>query len=165
MLKKTVARHFKFQDAARHMKRRFLSYAQNAPEIQYLLETALAEATGGKSSKAPAAKSAIQAAPPKQETAKAPKKEEPSEGQANVAAPVQVVNAEAIPDAPVDAKDIVVVIIARKLRKSFDELATQQTIKALVNGIVLLSLPSLRPPSSPIRGVILMICRSINNGK
>jgi fatty acid synthase subunit alpha len=136
MLKKTVALHFKSQDAARHMKRRFLSYAQNAQEIQYLLEAAEAEAAPARKDAGQSATSpATQATPSAQATVKVLQTRDPSEVQVDITASAQVANAAPISDAPVDAKEILVAIIASKLRKSHSELATQQTIKALANGI------------------------------
>ncbi|KAJ5674929.1 Acyl transferase/acyl hydrolase/lysophospholipase [Penicillium maclennaniae] len=135
MLKKTVALYFKSHDAARHMKRRFLSYAQNAPEIQYLLEAApVAAAESKKSTGVSATLPTTQAATAAAATVTVHPTTAPSEVQADITASAQVTNAAPIPDTPVDAKDILVAIIASKLRKNYGELDTQQTIKALANG-------------------------------
>ncbi|OJJ42478.1 hypothetical protein ASPZODRAFT_105188 [Penicilliopsis zonata CBS 506.65] len=114
MLEKTVTRHFKSQDAARHMTRRFLSYARNSQEIQYILQEAA---------------QTVQAAvkPPTE----APVVQAPV---VQAAAASDQVKAAPIPDAPVEAKEILVAIVAGKLRKSHGELATEKSIKALSNG-------------------------------
>ncbi|RAK71486.1 uncharacterized protein BO72DRAFT_503369 [Aspergillus fijiensis CBS 313.89] len=135
MLKKTVARHFRSQDAARHMTRKFLSYAQNAQEIQYLLEAAPAvTATGSQPAVASAKPTATPVATAVQATMEVSKTDSPTALQVNVAASAQVAQAAPLPDCPVDAKEIVIAIIAGKLRKSHGELATEKSIKALASG-------------------------------
>ncbi|KAJ6134373.1 hypothetical protein N7523_000695 [Penicillium sp. IBT 18751x] len=135
MLKKTVALYFKSHDAARHMKRRFLSYAQNASEIQYLLEASpVAAPESKKSAGVSATLPTTQAATAATATMTVHQTTAPSEVQADITASAQVASAAPIPDTPVDAKDILVAIIASKLRKNYGELDTQQTIKALANG-------------------------------
>ena len=136
MLKNTVARHLKSQDAARNITRRFLSYAQNAQEIQYLLEAGTV-ATPEKTKKieTPTKSTVTEAATTAQVTVKGLQTAESSEAQQNVTAPTQIANAAPIPDAQIDAKEILVAIVAGKLRKSHGELATMKTIKALANGM------------------------------
>ncbi|KAJ5262335.1 hypothetical protein N7524_007640 [Penicillium chrysogenum] len=135
MLKNTVARHLKSQDAARNITRRFLSYAQNAQEIQYLLEAGTV-ATPEKTKKieTPTKSTVTEAATTAQVTVKGLQTAESSEAQPNVTASTQIANAAPIPDAQIDAKEILVAIVAGKLRKSHGELATMKTIKALANG-------------------------------
>ncbi|KAJ6023758.1 Acyl transferase/acyl hydrolase/lysophospholipase [Penicillium herquei] len=132
MLKKTVARHFNSQDAARHMKRRFLSYAQNAQEIKYLLETTPTGAGGKKSAQASTGASATKAIAAAQAAVSV--QTASSEIQVAAAASAQVANVAPIPDTPVEAKEILVAIIASKLRKNYGELGTDQSVKALASG-------------------------------
>lgn len=133
MLKNTLARHLKSQDAARNMKRRFLSYAQNAQEIQYLLDTApAAAAEGNKKAKESITPTVATTA---QVTVKSLESTDLSEAQLKVTASAQIVNVAPIPDVPVDAKEVLVAIVASKLRKNHAELATVKTIKALANGM------------------------------
>ncbi|KAF7590229.1 hypothetical protein BBP40_003113 [Aspergillus hancockii] len=123
MLRKTVSRQYKSQDAARHMTRKLLSYAQNAQEIQYTLASS-STVNNKKAVKSPS--------PPPPQEQPAPKvvvESTPPPAPAG-----NVVKAAMVVDAPVEAKDIVISVIAQKLRKSHTEVAMDKTIKALVSG-------------------------------
>lgn len=118
------------------MTRKLLSYAQNADEIQYISGSSTATSRPAVKphpllSQGPSASSkTAETTPPA-----------PAETQINTA-PAPVAKVAMVADAPVQAKDIVIAIIAQKLRKSHAEVATDKTIKLLVSGIVLpLTLP------------------------
>ncbi|KAF7715224.1 Fatty acid synthase alpha subunit [Penicillium ucsense] len=135
MLKKTVSLHFKSHDAARHMTRRFLSYAQNAQEIHYLLSSAPttpSETQKSQKSTSPAVSTKSAGAPASitQATASvvAP------EAAATVSVSAQMTNTAPISDVPTPASEILLAIVGSKLRKHHSEVAAQQSIKALASG-------------------------------
>ncbi|KAF5864592.1 hypothetical protein ETB97_007150 [Aspergillus alliaceus] len=129
MLRKTVGQQYKSQDAARHMSRKLLSYAQNAEEIQYTLGSSSTTSTR-EAVKPPLLRSKEPAAP---RTAVETTPAAPALSRASTTVPPAAKFAK-IADAPVAAKDIVIAIIAQKLRKSHAEVALDKTIKALVSG-------------------------------
>jgi fatty acid synthase subunit alpha len=129
MLRKTVGRQYKSQDAARHMTRKLLSYAQNAQEIQYTL------ASSSTVSSKTAVKSAIPPSSQEPSPPKAAVETTPPSAPAVSTAVTHVAKVAMIADAPVQAKDIVIAVIAQKLRKNHTEVAMDKTIKALVSGI------------------------------
>ncbi|KJK60840.1 hypothetical protein P875_00042921 [Aspergillus parasiticus SU-1] len=128
MLRKTVGQQYKSQDAARHMTRKLLSYAQNADEIQYI--SGSSTATSRPAVKPHPLLSQGPSAPGKAAETTPPA---PAETQVNTA-PAPVAKVAMVADAPVQAKDIVIAIIAQKLRKSHAEVATDKSIKLLVSG-------------------------------
>ncbi|KAI2791870.1 Fatty acid synthase subunit alpha [Penicillium oxalicum] len=136
MLKKTVSLHFKSHDAARHMTRRFLSYAQNAQEIHYLLASAPAGAAEGQKNVSSATKSKATASPPTtaQATVAVTQQSSAPETAVSASTSLQVTNVAPISDVPTPAREILLAIVGSKLRKYHNEVPAQQSIKALASG-------------------------------
>lgn len=121
MAKRTLASKYEAFDAAKSVQRQILCYNKDAKEIYYDAdpieeepEPTPAAATGSSSAAAPAAASSAPVA------AAAPA---PSAGPA-----------AQVPDAPVNAMDIVRALIAQKLKKPFAEIPLSKAIKDLVGG-------------------------------
>ena len=120
MAKRTLASKYEAYDAAKSVQRQILCYNKDAKEIYYDVdpveeepEPAAAEAG---SSSAPAAAAA----------AAAPAAAAPPPPSAGPAAQV--------PDAPVQALDIVRALVAQKLKKSLQDIPLSKAIKDLVGG-------------------------------
>ncbi|PGH20062.1 hypothetical protein AJ80_03712 [Polytolypa hystricis UAMH7299] len=140
MIKKTLARQYKDRDAARYMTRKLLYYSKNSRELQYELDAVPkpARAIGrmghdrprrtqkgsakANEAKPAAAKTAAAAATP---AAASPKPAAPT---------AKAPSARNVSDAPISAKDVVVTIIAQKLKKSYGEIPAKKTIKQLAGG-------------------------------
>lgn len=121
MAKRTLASKYEAFDAAKSVQRQILCYNKDAKEIYYDAdpieeepEPTPAAATGSSSAAAPAAAASAPVA------AAAPA---PSAGPA-----------AQVPDAPVNAMDIVRALIAQKLKKPFAEIPLSKAIKDLVGG-------------------------------
>jgi fatty acid synthase subunit alpha, fungi type len=120
MAKRTLASKYEAYDAAKSVQRQILCYNKDAKEIYYDVdpveeepEPAAAEASSsGAAAAAPsAAPAAAAAAPP------------PSAGPA-----------AQVPDAPVQAVDIVRSLVAQKLKKPLGDIPLSKAIKDLVGG-------------------------------
>ncbi|KAH8900074.1 hypothetical protein GQ53DRAFT_816102 [Thozetella sp. PMI_491] len=119
MAKRTLASKYEAYDAAKSLNRQILCYNKDAKEIYYDVdpieeepEPAAAPApSGAPAAAAPAAGAAAAAPPP------------PSAGPA-----------AQVPDAPVQAVDIVRSLIAQKLKKPYLEIPLSKAIKDLVGG-------------------------------
>jgi fatty acid synthase subunit alpha, fungi type len=120
MAKRTLASKYEAYDAAKSVQRQILCYNKDAKEIYYDVDPVEEEpepaAASAESSSAPAA-----AAPAAAQVAAAPPP--PSAGPA-----------AQVPDAPVQAVDIVRSLIAQKLKKPFLEIPLSKAIKDLVGG-------------------------------
>jgi fatty acid synthase subunit alpha len=143
MTKKTLTKQYKNLDAARHMKRKLLYYGQNEKEIHYDAD-ALPKPNRAN------AKSNHDTAHRKQkerlttegavavEVTTTPSSSVPS-APAPVSVTATATTASSSPackidDVPLSAKDVVVSLIAQKLKKSYREIETNKTIKHLVGG-------------------------------
>jgi fatty acid synthase subunit alpha len=119
MARRTLASKYEAYDAAKSVQRQILCYNKDAKEIYYDVDPVEDEpeptpaAAENSSSSAPA----------------------PAAGQA-AAAPVAASAgpAVAVPDAPVQALEIVRALIAQKLKKPFQEIPLSKAIKDLVGG-------------------------------
>lgn len=120
MAKRTLASKYEAYDAAKSVQRQILCYNKDANEIYYTPdpveeepEPAAATEASSSSAAAPAgAPAAAAAAPPP-----------PSAGPA-----------AQVPDAPVQALDIVRALVAQKLKKGFQDIPLSKAIKDLVGG-------------------------------
>jgi len=117
MAKKTLAAKYEAYDAAKSVQRQILCYNKDSKEIYYDVdpvedepEPAAESASNASSAAAPTAAAAV-AAPP------------PSAGPA-----------AQVPDAPVQAVDIVRALIAQKLKKPLLEVPLSKAVKDLVGG-------------------------------
>ena len=122
MAKRTIASKYEAFDAAKSVQRQILCYNKDAKEIYYDVDPIEDEpepTPEASSSAAPAAAGAPAAAAP----AAAPA---PSAGPA-----------VSVPDAPVQALEIVRALIAQKLKKPFLEVPLSKAIKDLVGGMFL----------------------------
>lgn len=121
MAKRTLASKYEAYDAAKSVQRQILCSNKDAKEIYYDVDPVEEEpepaATEGSSSSGPAA--AAVAATPAAAVAPPP----PSAGPA-----------AQIPDAPVQAVDIVRALVAQKLKKSVQDIPLSKAIKDLVGG-------------------------------
>ncbi|KAK4192396.1 fatty acid synthase subunit alpha [Podospora australis] len=121
MAKRTLASKYEAYDAAKSVQRQILCYNKDANEIYYTPDpveeepepAAAAEASSSSAAAAPAAAPAAAAAAP------------PPPG----AGP-----AAAVPDAPVQALDIVRALVAQKLKKGLQDIPLSKAIKDLVGG-------------------------------
>ncbi|KAI6512428.1 hypothetical protein MCOR14_000948 [Pyricularia oryzae] len=121
MAKRTLASKYEVFDAANSLQRQILCYNKDAKEIYYDVDPVEDEpepAAAGSSVPAPAA--AASAAAPVAAAAAAPA---PSAGPA-----------AQVPDAPVQAVEIVRALIAQKLKKPYLEVPLSKAIKDLVGG-------------------------------
>lgn len=119
MAKRTLASKYEAFDAAKSVQRQILCYNKDAKEIYYDVDPIVEEpeptpaASSSSAAQAPAAASAPAAA----------------------AAPAPSAGPAAqVPDAPVNAMDIVRSLIAQKLKKPFAEIPLSKAIKDLVGG-------------------------------
>lgn len=122
MAKRTLASKYEAFDAAKSVQRQILCYNKDAKEIYYDVdpieeEPEPAAASSSSSGGAAPAAAASSAAP----AAAAP-------------APASAGPAASVPDAPVQALDIVRALIAQKLKKPFLEIPLSKAIKDLVSG-------------------------------
>jgi fatty acid synthase subunit alpha len=118
MAKRTLASKYEAYDAAKSVQRQILCYNKDAKEIYYDVdpveeepEAATPEASASSAPAAAAAAPAAAAPPP------------PSAGPA-----------AQVPDAPVQALDIVRALVAQKLKKSLQDIPLSKAIKDLVGG-------------------------------
>lgn len=122
MAKRTLASKYEAYDAAKSVQRQILCYNKDAKEIYYDVDPVEEEpepaAPAASSASTPAA-SAAQAAP----AAAAP-----------APAPASAGPAAQVPDAPVQAVDIVRALIAQKLKKPLLDVPLSKAIKDLVGG-------------------------------
>ena len=124
MAKRTLASKYEAYDAAKSVQRQILCYNKDAKEIYYDVDpveeepepTSAAESSSAQ--QPPAAGAAAPAAP-----AAAPAAPAPSAGPA-----------AQVPDAPVQAVDIVRALIAQKLKKGLQDVPLNKAIKDLVGG-------------------------------
>ena len=146
MAKKTLAAQHKKHDALLSSKRKLLYYKKDQREIRYEVDPQPEQAPPV----APIPAKALTATPTPASVTEAPKKdwaanETGTEHGAKPQGAVLIsgttmgnhsttVLAAYMPDAPVTAKEIVVTIIAQKLQKQYNGLATDKTIKQLVGG-------------------------------
>ncbi|KAL7270275.1 3-oxoacyl-[acyl-carrier-protein] synthase [Rhizina undulata] len=119
MARRTLAAKYEAYDAAQSLQRQILCYNKDAKEIYYDVEPVVEEETPTEApSSAPSATASAAAAAPAAAAAAAPS-----------AGPVAQV-----PDAPVQAVDIVRSLIAQKLKKPISEVPLSKAIKDLVLG-------------------------------
>lgn len=127
MAKRTLASKYEAYDAAKSVQRQILCYNKDAKEIYYDVDPVDEEpepATASESSsaeQAPAAATAVAA--PAAAPAAAPTAPPPSAGPA-----------AQVPDAPVQAVDIIRALIAQKLKKGVQDVPLNKAIKDLVGG-------------------------------
>lgn len=120
MAKRTIASKYEAFDAAKSVQRQILCYNKDAKEIYYDVDPIEEEPE-------PAAESSSSAAPAAAAAAAVPA--------AAATAPAAAAGpAAAVPDAPVQALDIVRALIAQKLKKPFLEIPLSKAIKDLVGG-------------------------------
>ncbi|GKZ23758.1 hypothetical protein AbraIFM66951_000588 [Aspergillus brasiliensis] len=127
MIKKTLAAKYQVHDAALAIQREIWSHKKNAREIYYETSDAeVAPSQTGKETSLPAAQPSQPATP-----ITAPNVAE----QTATPQPVPVRQASSnIEDRPIAALDIIVALIAQKLKKSLQDIDLSQTIKKLVGG-------------------------------
>jgi fatty acid synthase subunit alpha len=121
MAKKTLSSRYQQMDTARHIKRKLLYYGKDSQEIYYegeQIPEQSAKKTPPPTPKIEASKQVVALPQPVVIVQTPP----PS------AAPSQVA------DAPVSAKEIVITIIALKLKKNCEEIPLTKNIKQLVGG-------------------------------
>jgi fatty acid synthase subunit alpha len=121
MAKRTLASKYEAYDAAKSVQRQILCYNKDAKEIYYDVDPVEEEpepAAAEASSSSPAA-----AAPAVAAAAAAAAPPPPSAGPA-----------AQVPDAPVQAIDIVRALVAQKLKKSIQDIPLSKAIKDLVGG-------------------------------
>ncbi|KAH8680965.1 fatty acid synthase subunit alpha [Xylariales sp. PMI_506] len=121
MAKRTLASKYEAFDAAKSVQRQILCYNKDAKEIYYDVDPIEEEPEAA----APAAQSSSSSASAPAAAAAAPV--------AAAAAP-SAGPAAAVPDAPIQALDIVRSLIAQKLKKPFLEIPLSKAIKDLVGG-------------------------------
>lgn len=118
MAKRTLASKYEAYDAAKSVQRQILCYNKDAKEIYYDVDPVedepepAAPAAATTSGSAPAAPAAVAAAP----------------------APASAGPAAQVPDAPVQAIEIVRALIAQKLKKPLLDVPLSKAIKDLVGG-------------------------------
>lgn len=143
MMKKTLTSHYQLSDAASSTKRTLFSYARDAAKIHYEVDSAPArkKRTQPVPAAAPAKKN--EATKSKQQPAQAASvAKEAVNLQIMTPQPPIVVQERSpvleLPDAAVEAEDIVIAIIAPKLKKGFAEIERTKSIKQLTGGMSLL---------------------------
>jgi fatty acid synthase subunit alpha len=131
MARKTLASKYEAYDAAKSVQRQILCYNKDAKEIYYDVDPIEEEPE-------PAATSTSTAT-----TAAAPA----TQGAPVAAAPVPASSGPAaqVPDAPVQAIDIIRALVAQKLKKPLLEVPLSKAIKDLVGGTYSVVTPSLIP--------------------
>ena len=134
MAKKTIKANYDAHDVATGLKRDYLSYKKNADSIYYKVDSANAAQRPAKHE--PAAPAAPVNTEP---SAPAPA---PSAAPVAVAAPAGNVS---VPDTPMVAVDVLIVIVALALKKQVAEVAKDQTIKKLCGGKYHIHSPTVRP--------------------
>ncbi|KAJ3783459.1 fatty acid synthase [Lentinula aff. detonsa] len=118
MATRTLKAKYEMQDDCVSLKREILCHAKHSKEIYYLFEDeAVAEAEP-----LVVAESAV-AAPVQASTTPAP-----------VSAPISAGPAVSVDDVPVKASDILVAIVAQKLKKQVSDISTSKSVKDLVGG-------------------------------
>ncbi|KKY19772.1 putative fatty acid synthase alpha subunit [Phaeomoniella chlamydospora] len=118
MAKRTIASKYEAYDAATSVQRQVLAYNKDAKEIYYDVEP--------EEEAAPAAPSDASAAPSASPAAAAPVAAAPPPPSAGPAA--------AVTDVPVQAVDILRVLVAQKLKKGLGDIPLSKAIKDLVGG-------------------------------
>jgi fatty acid synthase subunit alpha len=121
MAKRTLAAKYEAYDAAKSLQRQILTYSKDAKEIYYEAEPEADEP------EAPAAAPAGSSVAPAAAAAAAPVA-------AAAPPPPSAGPAAQVPDAPVQAVDIVRALIAQKLKKGLLEVPLSKAIKDLVGG-------------------------------
>ncbi|KAG7119016.1 Fatty acid synthase subunit alpha like protein [Verticillium longisporum] len=121
MAKRTLASKYEAYDAAKSVQRQILCYNKDAKEIYYDVDPVEDEAEPAAAAAAPAAGAPASSA--------APAAAAPAAAAAPSAGP-----AAQVPDAPVQAIDIVRTLIAQKLKKPLAEIPLSKAIKDLVGG-------------------------------
>lgn len=119
MAKRTIKSQYAAKDAALSTTRQLLSGDSDLAEIYYEVDPQPEAAPISKESSAP---------PPPY----TPAPEHPSEAARPSPA---ATSSQKKPDVPVSALEILVGIVAQKLKKSIDEISTSSTIKSLVSGM------------------------------
>ncbi|RXG49937.1 hypothetical protein VDGE_00632 [Verticillium dahliae] len=121
MAKRTLASKYEAYDAAKSVQRQILCYNKDAKEIYYDVDPVEDEPEPAAAAAAPAAGAPASSA--------APAAAAPAAAAAPSAGP-----AAQVPDAPVQAIDIVRALIAQKLKKPLAEIPLSKAIKDLVGG-------------------------------
>lgn len=137
MIKKTLGAKYQVHDAALAIQREIWSHKKNAREIYYELNDAeIVPTQTGKEASTPAAQ-------PSQPTPITL----PEAAETATPKPVPVRQSpSSIEDTPIAALDIIVALIAHKLKKPLQDIDLSQTIKKLVGGELLVpTLPVLSP--------------------
>ncbi|PSS23380.1 hypothetical protein M430DRAFT_33877 [Amorphotheca resinae ATCC 22711] len=130
MAKRTIKSKYEAQDATLSGKRQLLSVDRDRAEIYYEVDPYSSPAESASDS------SNETSNPPPPYTASVPETSEasrPSPPSAPGRTNAGVLSSKK-PDAPISALEIIVGIIAQKLKKSSDEIAATSTIKSLVSG-------------------------------
>ncbi len=120
MAKRTLASKYEAYDAAKSVQRQILCYNKDAKEIYYDVDPVVEQEAAPAGGAAPIPSSSSVPTP-----SSAPTTAQPPPG----AGP-----AAAVPDAPVQAVDIVRSLIAQKLKKSLADIPLSKAIKDLVGG-------------------------------
>lgn len=123
MAKRTLASKYEAYDAAKSMQRQILCYNKDAKEIYYDVDPIEEEPEPTPAQETPAAAGAAGGAPAAPQAAAAA----PSSGPA-----------AQVPDAQVQAVEIVRALIAQKLKKPYLEIPLSKAIKDLVGGKLVL---------------------------
>jgi fatty acid synthase subunit alpha len=122
MAKRTLASKYEAYDAAKSVQRQILCYNKDAKEIYYDVDPIEEEPEQPEQPSAPASSAAPAGAP--------------AAAAAPVAAPAPSAGPAAqVPDAPVQAVDIIRALIAQKLKKPLLEIPLSKAIKDLVGGM------------------------------
>ena len=123
MGKKTAGRRLALRDTSRATERQFLSYADDTKDIYYEYDEPAPEAPA-EAEKAAVPPAAVPA--PKPEPAAAPAAPTPQ--------PAPVIAAKAT-DVPLTATDVVLAIVAMKMKQPFDQVSVQKSIRDLSAGL------------------------------
>jgi len=123
MAKRTLASKYEAFDAAQSVQRQILCYNKDAKEIYYDVDPVVEEEAAPAAGDAPASSSAPAPVAPSAPTA------------ASFPPPASSGPAAAVADVPVQAVDIVRVLIAQKLKKPLAEIPLSKAIKDLVGGM------------------------------
>ena len=123
MAKKTAGRRLALRDTSRAIERQFLSYADDAKDIYYEYDEPAQDAAPAEDEKAAQAPAAAIPKPKPEPTAAPPV---PPSQPKPVGAATQ--------DVPLSATDIVLAIVASKLKQPFDQVSLQKSIRDLSGG-------------------------------
>ena len=119
MAKRTVKAKYETFDAANSIRRKFLSSAKNEKEICYEVDPAEEQ---------PQAK--LEVSPPVQDSLPTQQANSPP----NTVPPDLSYKPISNPDAPVLASDVIRVLTAQKLKRSFTDISLRESIRDLVKG-------------------------------